>query len=133
MTPSRPYLVRAIYDWIVDNGLTPHLVVDATAPGTVVPSQYIKDGQIVLNVAPSAVQHLELGNDVIRFSARFAGTPMKVHFEADAVLGIYARENGRGMLFPDKPESEEGTAEEEGPPGDGPEPTPPRPRLKVVK
>ena len=127
MTSSRPYLIRAIYDWITDNGLTPHLLVNAEHPGTVVPPQHVEDGQIVLNVGLSAVRDLDLGNDEIRFSARFSGTPMDVSVPADAVLGIYARENGRGMLFPEECQEKGGTDDE-------PEPPPPqRPTLKVVK
>jgi stringent starvation protein B len=126
MTSSRPYLIRAIYDWITDNGLTPHLLVDAEHPEAVVPEQYVEDGQIVLNVGLSAVRDLDLGNEEISFSARFSGTPMDVSVPADAVLGIYARENGRGMLFPEG-NGEEGSADDE------PEPPPSRPTLKVVK
>ena len=128
MTSSRPYLIRAIYDWITDNGLTPHLLVNAEHPGAVVPEQYVEDGQIVLNVGMSAVRELDLGNDEISFAARFSGTSVDVRVPPDAVLGIYARENGRGMLFPED-------AQGEGKPDDEPEPpTPPqRPTLKVVK
>lgn len=126
MTSSRPYLIRAIYDWISDNGLTPHLLVNAEHPGALVPQQYVKDGQVVLNVGLAAVQNLDLGNDEIQFTARFSGVATDVRVSPDAVLGIYARENGRGMLFP-----EDGEAS----PDDEPEPpTPPqRPTLKVVK
>ncbi|ROR29667.1 ClpXP protease specificity-enhancing factor [Inmirania thermothiophila] len=101
MTPSRPYLIRALYQWIVDNGLTPHLVVDCTRPGVEVPERYVQDGRIVLNVAPRAVQGLVLGNDEIRFQARFAGAPYAVAAPVAAVMAIYARENGRGMMFTD--------------------------------
>ena len=100
MTSSRPYLIRALYDWIVDNAYTPHLIVDAEQPGVAVPRSYVRDGKIVLNVAPRAVSDLVLGNDAIVFSARFGGTPMAVSIPAAAVEGIYARENGQGMVFP---------------------------------
>ena len=127
MTPNRPYLIRALHAWITDNGLTPHLLVNAKAAQVTVPTQYVHDGRIVLNVGPTAVRDLYLGNDEIRFSARFGGTPMVVSFPPRAVLAIYARENGEGMAFP----------EESGP---EPEPVPPAPspedrraKLKVVK
>lgn len=100
MTSSRPYLIRALYDWIVDNAYTPHLIVDAEQPGVAVPRSYVRDGKIVLNVAPRAVSDLVLGNDAIVFSARFGGTPMAVSIPVAAVEGIYARENGQGMVFP---------------------------------
>ena len=126
MTSSRPYLVRALYDWIVDNGCTPHLLVDAAAPGTRVPERYIEDGKIVLNVGPSAVAGLELGDERIGFSARFAGTPMEVSVPIAAVLAIYARENGQGMMF-----TAEGGGDE--PPPEQPDSKSGRPSLKVVK
>lgn len=99
MTPNRPYLIRAMYDWICDNGLTPHLAVDAHYPGTRVPQEFVQDGQIVLNLAPRAVQGLVAGNDEIIFSARFGGIPRNLHVPVGAVLAIYARENGQGMAF----------------------------------
>lgn len=100
MTSSRPYLIRALYEWIVENTCTPHLIVDAVQPGVEVPRSYVRDGKIVLNVAPRAVTDLVLGNDAIAFSARFGGTPMAVSIPIAAVEGIYARENGQGMVFP---------------------------------
>ena len=130
MTSNRPYLIRALYEWLVDNNLTPHLLVEAGADDVVVPTQFVEDGKIVLNIGPSAVRYLELGNDGIHFEARFGGSPMQVAFPPKAVLGIYARENGRGMLFPEDQAEATGAA-----PDDEPEPpTPPvRPSLKVVK
>lgn len=106
MTSSRPYLIRALYEWIVDNSLTPHLVVFAKGEGVEVPQQYVnKDGQIVLNVAPGAVMGLELDNDSVRFNARFGGIPTDIFVPCAAVLGIYARENGQGMMFEPEPDS----------------------------
>lgn len=106
MTSSRPYLIRALYEWIVDNSLTPHLVVFAKGDGVEVPQQYVnKDGQIVLNVAPSAVMGLSLGNDAVTFNARFGGIPTDIYVPCTAVLGIYARENGQGMMFEPEPEA----------------------------
>lgn len=129
LTSNRPYLIRALYEWLLDNGLTPHLLVEADAAGVTVPERYVEEGRIVLNVSPSAVQQLQLGNDLISFRARFGGTPMEVRVPPAAVLGIYARENGRGMLFPQEGEPET----EESPPD--PETSPPagRPSLKVIK
>ena len=128
MTSNRPYLIRAIYQWLVDNGLTPFLQVDAQAEGVVVPTQFVKDGGILLNIGPTAVLELDLGNEAIFFNARFGGVSMDVLVPPAAVLGIYARENGAGMLFP---------AEEPGPdePDSGPDTSssPKRPKLTVVK
>jgi stringent starvation protein B len=103
MTSNRPYLLRAFYEWIVDNQLTPHLLIDANHPNTQVPTEHIKDAQIVLNVSPGAVQGLELGNEFISFSARFSGRAQQISFPPEAVLGIYAAENGNGMLFEPAP------------------------------
>lgn len=103
MTPRRPYLVRAFYDWLADNDLTPHLVVDATLPGVKVPMEFVSDGQIVLNIAPRAVGNLELGNEAISFNARFSGRPHSVIVPMYAVLAIYARENGAGTMFEPEP------------------------------
>lgn len=99
MTARRPYMLRAFYDWLVDNDLTPHLVVDATMPGVRVPVEFIQDGQIILNIAPRAVGNLELGNDAVTFHARFSGRPHSVIVPVYAVQAIYARENGAGTMF----------------------------------
>jgi len=126
MSSNRPYLVRAVYEWLVDNGLTPYLLVAVADSSVEVPQQFVESGLITLNIKPSAVQNLELGNEYISFNARFGGKPMDVLFPVASVLRIYAHENGSGMLFP----------EDETSGGDGgPEETPPRgrPSLKVVK
>jgi len=134
MTSNRPYLIRALYDWILDNDMTPHLVVDAEHPSAVVPQGFVEDGRIVLNVAPRAVQALQLGNDEIHFSARFGGSPFAVTMAPAAVLGIYARENGHGMLFPDEETaSEEPDSDGGDDSGDGGDDKPSRPSLRVVK
>ncbi len=127
MTSNRPYLVRAFYEWLVDNGLTPYLLVEVADSSVQVPQQFVEDGRITLNISPSAVRHLELGNEFISFNARFGGKPMDVLFPVESVLGIYAQENGSGMLFPE----DETTGGDDG----DPEETPPRgrPSLKVVK
>lgn len=99
MSPSRPYLLRAIYDWLVDNALTPYLMVDALYPGVDVPQQYIEDGSIVLNIAPRAVGGLSLGNEAVEFNARFSGIGRHVYVPVMAVKAVYSFENGRGMVF----------------------------------
>lgn len=99
VTPTRPYLTRAMYEWICDNNLTPHLLVDATQPNTLVPEQFIQDGQIVLNTAPHAVHALNMSNDAISFSARFGGVSRDLYIPFQALMGIYARENGQGLFF----------------------------------
>ncbi|MBB3169135.1 ClpXP protease specificity-enhancing factor [Simiduia aestuariiviva] len=119
MTSSRPYMIRALYEWIVDNNCTPYILVDAQAQGVEVPQQHVnKDGQIVLNISPGAVMSLSLDNQAISFNARFGGIPTDIYVPSRAVLGIYARENGQGMVF--EPELE-------------PEPTPPEPSPKKPK
>lgn len=137
MTPNRPYLLRAFYEWIVDNNGTPYLVVDATAEGVKVPTQFVQNGQIVLNTAPSAVGNLQLGNDAVTFNARFGGKPFALYIPVTAVLAIYARENGAGTVFTLEEEEDEAeifsnSLEEEPAP-----PEPPKPKkvshLKVVK
>jgi len=126
LSSNRPYLVRAMYDWISDNGLTPYLLVDAQVDGVRVPTSAVKDGQIVLNVAVRAVSALELGNQAIRFQARFAGVSQQVEVPVPAVLAIYAHENGQGMMFP----AEGATTSEP----DEPAPPPRKgPQLRVVK
>ena len=117
MTPNRPYLIRAIHEWISDNGLTTHIAVNAEYPGVEVPRDFIQDGQIVLNIAPRAVQHFVADNDEIRFSARFQGHPMTVRVPVGAVLAVFARENGKGMAFPAEDEPPE-PPDPEGPPDD---------------
>ena len=114
MTSNRPYLIRALYEWLLDNDLTPHLLVDAEYEGVVVPGQFVEDGRIVLNVNPSAVINLQMTNELISFNARFGGRETDVLIPPLAVLGIYARENGRGMLFPDEGEESETASENDG-------------------
>ena len=129
MTSNRPYLIRALYDWIVDNNLTPHLLVNADADDVVVPLQFVEDGRIVLNVSPAAVRDLELSNQGIMFEARFGGIPMTVKVPPRAVLGLYAKENGRGMLFPEDDQDTDQPPDEPAPPT----PSGKRPKLKVIK
>ena len=127
--PKRPFLLRAMHQWITECGNTPHVIVDAGHDGAEVPRAYVKDGKIVLNLSESATQRLRLGNDDVEFEARFAGVVHHVRFPVGAVLGVYARETGEGMVFseqdlgPDPPKRP--SAAEEG--------SPRRPQLKVVK
>jgi len=127
MTSSRPYLIRALYEWINDNDCTPYLLVNAEYDDVVVPLQYVEDGKIVLNIAPRAVEALNLGEQAVVFNARFGGEPMDVYVPTSAVLALYARENGQGMMFAEDDQAL--------PPDDKPpETTPPtRPTLRVVK
>ena len=121
MTSSRPYLLRAVYEWIADNGLTPQIVVDAQHEQVRVPTAYVRDGKIVFNISSTAVRGLSLGNERVEFSARFGGASFDVFVPVGAVLAIMARENGTGMSFPDAGD-------------DRPPPQPRRrPNLKVVK
>jgi stringent starvation protein B len=99
MTSNQPYLVKAFFDWIIDNNLTPYMVIDATVPGTEVPQQFVKDGQIVLNVSPAACVNFHMDLDWISFQARFGGQPMTVQLPLKAVSAIYAKENGAGTVF----------------------------------
>lgn len=149
MTARRPYMLRAVYEWLVDNQLTPHLVVDAEQPGCQVPFEFVKDGQIVLNIAPSAVGNLQLANDRVEFNARFSGKPHRVYVPMIAVVALYARENGAGTIFEDEPQlSESVDTEDSSPAQQGPsevidgaqddsKPSQPkkgkRPTLKVIK
>lgn len=99
MTSNRPYLLRALYEWISDNGLTPYILVDATNPGVRVPPGAAKDGKVVLNIAARAVTQFEITNERIRFLARFGGVSQAVEIPMTGVLAIYAQENGQGMMF----------------------------------
>jgi stringent starvation protein B len=104
MTSNQPYLLKAFCDWIVDNGFTPYIVVDAYLPGVEVPTQFVKDGQIVLNISPSACVNLNVDLEGVSFQARFSGQPMQVFVPSIAVSAIYARENGAGTVFTYTPE-----------------------------
>ncbi len=124
MTNLKPYLIRSIYEWIIDNNLTPHLLVDAEDTSAILPTEFIEDGKIVLNIRPEAIQGLTLGNEDIEFNARFSGKSMHISAPITAVLAIYAKENGKGMIFDQE---------------DGDEPLPPakkptaKPNLRIVK
>ena len=125
MTSLKPYLIRSIYEWIIDNDLTPHLLVDAENSHAVLPQQFIEDGKIVLNIRPQAVQGLNLGNEEIQFNTRFSGKPMHIVAPIAAVMAIYAKENGKGMIFDQEDDESDKTPPENKPPT--------RPTLRVVK
>jgi stringent starvation protein B len=141
MTSNRPYLLQAFYDWIVDNDCTPYLVVDAYVEGVTVPQTYVADGQIVLNIAPRAVTAFHMDRQWISFNTRFGGVPTDIHVPVEAVVGIYARENGQGMVFQAEPRDPKppggGKPKPQKPPGaDAPVPIKrgaKRPSLKVIK
>lgn len=104
MSSSKPYMVRALYDWIVDNDCTPHIMVDAHFEGVLVPQQYVNnDGQIVLNIAPHAVSVWSMDLEALAFNARFGGVPFDIYVPIAAIAGIYAKENGQGMMFEVEP------------------------------
>lgn len=125
MTSNRPYLLRALYQWITNNGLTPHILVDAEADGVNVPDHTTQKGKVVLNIAAGATEQLVLGDDNIDFKARFSGNPYQIVVPMKAVIAIYARENGQGMMFA-KDDSVP-------PPVDDSDLRPTRNHLKVVK
>jgi stringent starvation protein B len=129
LTPTKPYLIRAFYEWIVDNDLTPHILVNAETEGVAVPSEFISDGQIILNISPGAIKMMDMANDWIYFNARFGGVSQDIHVPVHAVKAIYAQENGKGMVF----------AEEDIPPPPVPEDksdkgkSTKKPSLRIVK
>lgn len=136
MTPQKPYLIRAIYEWLVDNQTTPYLLVNTRHEGCQVPREYIRDNRIVLNVAPDAVHNLTLDNEWISFSARFAGKAMDLFIPVAAVQAMYAKENNEGMFFPDdhspepdQPDTDSAPAK----PSVPPQPSQKKPSLKIVK
>lgn len=118
MNSSKPYLIRAIYEWVTDNELTPYIVINTNHPSVQVPEDYIEDDRIVLNVSPEACRGLHITNDRIVFSARFSGVAMQIFAPPSAILAIYAKENGRGMVFG---EEDQGDVTDAG--GDPPQPT----------
>ena len=128
MNSSRPYLIRALYEWIVDNDLTPYILVNALTEGVKVPEQFIEDGKIVLNINPNATQGLVLGNQFIEFSARFSGAEMMVSVPTMSVLAIYARENGQGMMFAEDEDGEPSPTSPDDTPTESKKPT-----LSIVK
>ena len=138
MKSRRPYLLRAMHEWISDSDCTPHIVVDATMKGVDVPRQYVRDGKIVLNLSWNATAQLSMGSDEISFNGRFGGASMTVRVPMDAVLAVYARETGQGMIFAEDESGPAPQAPEPAPPPTDRPPEPPqrpagRAKLKVVK
>jgi len=143
MTSYRPYLLRALAEWINDNGMTPHILVDAGVPGVRVPPGAVREGKVVLNIADRAVVGLQIDNDWIGFTARFGGVSQPVNVPIGAVLAVYARETGQGMVLPEESagapqpstgQDDHGPDDPDTPPDGPPEPTPgKRPHLRVVK
>ena len=125
---KRPYLIRAMHEWMGDNGHTPHIVVDASVDGVTVPREHVKDGKIILNISETAAHNLKLTNDAVSFRARFSGVPFDVWVPMKSVLGIYARETGQGMIF-----SHDSDSSEQKVGGSDIESSKSRPHLKVVK
>jgi len=133
MTSNRSYLLRALYEWISDNRLSPHLLVDANAAGVRVPPSAVRDGKVVLNISAKAVSGLDLGRESVRFLARFGGVSQPVEVPVQAVLATYAREDGKGMMFPADEAPDPGAGPDAGSDApDGAE-APKRPRLRVVR
>jgi stringent starvation protein B len=133
---TKPYLIRAIHEWCSDSNYTPYLSVKVDA-NTRVPMEYVKNGEIVLNVSYDATHRLTIGNDVVQFTARFSGVSRECSIPVEAVLGIFARENGQGLFFPAESANSAVPAAEQ--PAEGPADTPTtppsggKPRLQVVK
>lgn len=130
--PKRPYLLRAMHEWMSDNGLTPHIVVDALREGVDVPQQHVQNGKIILNASYAATEGLQLGNEHVMFSARFGGVAHNVCVPVDAVMGIYARESGQGMIFTEE-EPDPDLVRQDDDQGDDDHEPPGRSHLKVVK
>ena len=122
---AKPYLLRGMVQWMEDNGLTPQILVDASLPGVSVPQEHVKAGKIILNIAAQATGRRDIANEQVSFGARFGGVAREIWVPMEAVLAVYARENGQGMTFP--------TEETDTPPGAPEPPTPERPKLRVVK
>lgn len=129
---KRPYLIRAMHEWMSDNGLTPYIVVDALSETVDVPTEHVQNGKIILNISFDATERLQLGNDELSFSARFGGVARKVAVPVGAILGIYARETGQGMIFTEDELHPAGAGEGDGG-ANGDDKPPGRGHLKVVK
>jgi stringent starvation protein B len=137
MTSSKPYLLRALYEWILDNDFTPHIIADAEAADVDVPSQAIQEGRVVLNISPSATGNLLMENDAVSFKARFSGVSRDIWLPMQAILAIYARENGQGMMFAGGEDDDDPNTPPDGGDGsDGEEqngPKPDGPKLRLIK
>jgi stringent starvation protein B len=135
MTSSRPYLIRALYDWIVENQLTPYLLVNAEYPGVEIPLEYVTGGRVILNISPESCRGLHLDNDRIVLTTRFSGRTVQLALSPGAVLAIYAKENGRGMEFNEGDDSDDLPPPSSGPSGSSPSKsnTGRKPALRLVK
>ena len=139
MTSSRPYIIRALYEWIIENECTPYMLVNAYVAGVEVPQEHVKDGQIILNISPAAVQSLSIRNNAVDFEGRFAGIPNQVFVPINAVMGFYAKENGQGMIFEtdtggNEPPDPTGSDGSKGPSGTDSQPASiKKPSLRIVK
>ena len=136
LIPTRPYLIRAIREWAMDNGLTPQLLVDAGVDGIVIPKGHVRDGKIVLNVHSQAVKAFELGNELITFSARFGGTSHAINLPIQSVLAVFARENGQGIFFQEaetQHQIEQSAGDSDESPPNGQSSGPHRPYLRLVE
>ncbi len=131
MISTRPYLIRAIYEWAQDNNLTPHILVDTSEENVSVPTDFIEDDKIILNIAASAVANLSLDNDYISFNARFAGVAREIFVPISAVRAVYARENGMGVVLPDDPEQDDAPVTQDQPVADSN--VPKGSHLKIIK
>ncbi len=132
MTPSKPYLIRGLYEWLLENEVTPYILVDTSDEAVMIPKGIATDGKVVLNLSPSAIQQLEMTNDHLSFSARFSGVAQDVYCPMSSVLAIYARENGEGMMFANDAEQDRVDAETVDNPEEG-DKKPNKPGLKIVK
>lgn len=129
MTPSKPYLIRGLYEWLLDNDVTPYVLVDTSSEAVEIPKGIASDGKVVLNLSPGAIQNLEMTNEYLSFSARFSGVAQNVYCPILSVLAIYAKENGEGMMFAEDNQPEEPTADDK----PATDKKSKRPGLKVVK
>lgn len=139
MKRRRPYLLRALYEWIVDSGEVPNVLVDAEIYGVIVPSEHVRDGQIVLNISPQAVRNLSLGNDYVMCEGRFSGRSVELILPIESVRAIYCRDSGQGLAFDDEDLLEgEGDGElgadvtQASQPTNGPKPPGDKPKLRLV-
>jgi stringent starvation protein B len=131
MTSSKPYLIRALYQWLLDNQMTPYILADSDSDDVLIPKGVANDGKVVLNLTPSAIQNLEMTNDFLSFSARFNGVAEDVYCPMLSILAIYARENGEGMMFPAESDDSQGPGSAAG--NTGKTKNPAKPGLKIVK
>jgi len=111
MTPSKPYLIRGLYQWLLDNQVTPYILADTGSDEIMIPRGIATDGKVVLNLSPSAIQNLEMTNEYLSFSARFNGVAQDIYCPMDSILAIYARENGEGMMFNSEPDQSQETGD----------------------